>query len=290
MVGHDRIGARRRRSLHVNEPSAGTMDLHAQRLSGLLPGGRGVWVPIDHGASDWPVAGLEHPLELVRLLREGGADAIVAQKGLISHVLRHDPQIGVGLVAHLSVSTRHGGPDAGEKVSVGDVAEAIARGATGVSAQVNIGTPGEGRMIERLGVVTRDAFSNDVPALGMVYARGEHLNVMDGDASRGQAHGVRLAFELGCAVAKAVWTGDEASFRTVVDAAPIPVLVAGGPRTEDDEALLTMVHRAMRCGAAGVCMGRQIFAHPHPDRIVRAIASIVHHEADVVAAMQHLEG
>jgi fructose-bisphosphate aldolase/2-amino-3,7-dideoxy-D-threo-hept-6-ulosonate synthase len=266
------------------------MDLRAQRLHALMPGGRGVWVPIDHGASDWPVPGLHNPLDLVRALRDGGADAIVAQKGLISHVLRHDEGIGLGLVAHLSVSTRHGGPEAGEKVSVGDVEEAIARGAHAVSAQVNIGTPGEGRMIERMGVVTRDAFHQGIPTLGMVYARGEHLNAMPGDMSGGQAHGVRLAFELGCDVAKAAWTGEEVSFRTVVDAAPIPVLVAGGPRTGDDEALLHMVHLAMNCGAAGVCMGRQIFAHPHPDRMVRAIASVVHRASSVDEAMRHLGG
>ncbi|MEC8311837.1 MAG: fructose-bisphosphate aldolase, partial [Candidatus Thermoplasmatota archaeon] len=85
-------------------------------LEALLPGGRGVWVPIDHGASDWPVPGLQDIDGLVAALSEGGADAIVAQKGLISHLLRTDNAPTIGLVAHLSVSTRHGGADAGEKV------------------------------------------------------------------------------------------------------------------------------------------------------------------------------
>ena len=96
-------------------------------LDALLPGGRGVWVPIDHGASDWPVPGLEDLDRLVAELAEGGADAIVAQKGVITHLTRQNNPPGIGLVAHLSVSTRHGGADAGEKVSVGDVEEALMR-------------------------------------------------------------------------------------------------------------------------------------------------------------------
>ena len=258
-------------------------------LEALLPGGRGVWVPIDHGASDWPVPGLQDIDGLVAALSEGGADAIVAQKGLISHLLRTDNAPAIGLVAHLSVSTRHGGADAGEKVSVGDVEEALARGAHAVSAQVNMGTPGEGRMIERLGTITGDAHRAGVPALGMVYARGSNLTPMADDPTNGQAHAVRLAFELGCNVAKAAWSGSVEAFRHVTSAAPIPVLVAGGPRTDDDMALLQMNSGAMEAGAAGVCMGRQIFAHPHPARLVRAIRAIVHQGATPEEAAHHLE-
>ncbi len=290
MDGHDRIGAWSKRSLQDLQVRARTMRTTQSALDGLLPGGRGVWVPIDHGASDWPAQGLGDPSALVAALAAGGADAIVAQKGLISHVAALAGDRGIGLVAHLSVSTRHGGPDAGEKVSVGTVSEALARGAHAVSAQVNIGMPGEGRMIQRMGAVTTQAHQEDAPVLGMVYARGPNLNVMPEDRTNGQAHGVRLAFELGCHVAKAAWTGDVDSFRDVVAAAPIPVLVAGGPRTNDDEQLLSMVSLAMSAGAAGVCMGRQIFAHPNPEGIVRAIAGLVHRGISVDEALRQVEG
>ena len=259
-------------------------------LDALLPAGRGVWVPIDHGASDWPVPGLEDLDRLVADLAEGGADAIVAQKGVITHLTRQNEPPAIGLVAHLSVSTRHGGADAGEKVSVGDVEEALMRGAQAVSAQVNMGTPGEGRMIERLGSITSAAYRSDVPALGMVYARGANLDPMPDDPTHGQAHAVRLAFELGCNVAKAAWSGSVEAFRHVTSAAPIPVLVAGGPRNDNDLALLQMISGAMEAGGAGVCMGRQIFAHPHPKRLVKAICAVVHHGASPEDAAQHLEG
>lgn len=258
-------------------------------LDALLPGGRGVWVPIDHGASDWPVPGLDDLDRLVAELSEGGADAIVAQKGVITHLTRQGKTPAIGLVAHLSVSTRHGGADAGEKVSVGDVEEALLRGAKAVSAQVNMGSPGEGRMIERLGSITSAAYRSNVPALGMVYARGANLDPLPDDPTHGQAHAVRLAFELGCNVAKATWSGSVEAFRHVTSAAPIPVLVAGGPRDDDDLALLRMISGAMEAGGAGVCMGRQIFAHPRPKRLVKAICAVVHHGASPEDAAQHLE-
>ena len=93
-------------------PCLGTMSGVPAGLDALLPGGRGVWVPIDHGASDWPVPGLQDLDRLVSELASGGADAIVAQKGVISHLLRAASPPSIGLVAHLSVSTRHGGADA----------------------------------------------------------------------------------------------------------------------------------------------------------------------------------
>ena len=96
-------------------------------IGDLLPNGRGVWIPIDHGVSDFPVKGLENLSELIPKISH--ADAIVAQKGVVSHYSETD----ANFVAHLSVSTRHAGKQSSDKVLVGTVQEAIDRGAKGVS-------------------------------------------------------------------------------------------------------------------------------------------------------------
>ena len=62
----------------------------------------------------------------------------------------------------------------------------------------------------------------------------------------------------------------------VAQAAPIPALVAGGPVSEDSLAVLEMVRDAMDAGAGGVCLGRQVFAHEHPERMARALVLVVH--------------
>ena len=57
----------------------------AERLERLLPNGRGVWIPIDHGMSDYPTQGLEDTERLIRDLISAGVNAIVAQKGVVTH-------------------------------------------------------------------------------------------------------------------------------------------------------------------------------------------------------------
>ena len=80
------------------------------------------------------------------------------------------------MVIHFSASTRHGGPDASRKVSVGQASEVESRGGFAASAQVNIGSDGEAAMLEAIGQLTTECHHLDLPVLGMVYARGPNLN------------------------------------------------------------------------------------------------------------------
>lgn len=245
----------------------------------LLPNGKGVWIPIDHGVSDFPVEGLENLDKLIPLIAH--ADAIVAQKGVVSHY-----SSDANFVAHLSVSTRHAGDRESDKVLVGSVEESLSRGAKGVSVQVNMGSPDEPDMIERLGLITQDSHYLDCPVLGMIYPRGENLSIMDHDDTKAIAHAARLAFELGCTVVKTKWTGSVESFRKVTSCVPIPVLIAGGPAGASTKEILEIVHQSIQAGGGGVCMGRQVFSHPNPKAMVSALKTIVHNDATVEKAMQ----
>ena len=257
----------------------------AERLKSLLPNGRGVWIPIDHGASDFPVEGLIDTENVINALVRAGVDAIVAQKGVVSHYSHLCEGSTTDMVIHFSVSTRHAGTDAANKVIVGNADEVLKRGGIGVSCQVNMGSPNEASMVERMGKMSRDALHHDLPMFGMVYARGEHLSIMEGDDTNANAHAVRLAFELGCDAAKTTWTGSQDSFRKISSAAPIPVLVAGGPATGNSLEILTMVRQALDAGASGICMGRQVFAHPNVEAIARALVMLVHEDSTVQNAM-----
>jgi DhnA family fructose-bisphosphate aldolase class Ia len=239
----------------------------ASRLDSLLPNGRGVWIPIDHGASDFPVDGLTDTEHVIRSLVRAGVDAIVAQKGLVSHY------------GHLCQDSST------DMVLVGNADEVLPRGGLGVSCQVNMGSPNEAVMIERMGQMSRAALHHQLPMFGMVYARGEHLSIMEGDDTNANAHAVRLAFELGCDAAKTTWTGNKESFKKITSAVPIPVLVAGGPATGDSKAILTMVRDALDAGASGICMGRQVFAHPNVEAIAKALMMLVHQDSTVDEAM-----
>ena len=246
----------------------------------VLPNGKGVWIPIDHGVSDFPVEGLENLETLIPLIAH--ADAIVAQKGVVSHY-----SADANFIAHLSVSTRHAGARGSDKVLVGSVEESLSRGAKGVSVQVNMGSPDEPDMIERLGMVTQDSHYLNCPVLGMIYPRGENLSVMENDETNAVAHAARLAFEMGCTVVKTKWTGSIDSFKKVTSCVPIPVLIAGGPAGASTEEILEIVHQSIQAGGGGVCIGRQVFSHSNPSAMVSALKAIVHDNASVEQAMQN---
>ena len=68
----------------------------SERLASLLPNGRGVWIPIDHGMSDYPCDGLEDTESLIHDLISAGVNAIVAQKGVVSKQVLSEDSTTVG--------------------------------------------------------------------------------------------------------------------------------------------------------------------------------------------------
>ena len=65
-------------------------------------------------------------------------------------------------------------------------------------------------------------------------------------------------------------------------------MIAGGPKMGSDRAILEMVEGAMEAGAAGVSIGRNVFQHQNPTRIVAALSMIVHENAMVDQALSYL--
>ena len=88
---------------------------------------------------------------------------------------------------------------------------------------------------------------------------------------------------------KVPWTGSIESFKSVVSAVPIPILISGGPVNGPFTDLLEVVEQAVYSGASGVCIGRQVFASPNPEARVMALNAIVHENASASEAARLLE-
>jgi DhnA family fructose-bisphosphate aldolase class Ia len=128
-------------------------------------------------------------------------------------------------------------------------------------------------MLRKLGMVADECDEYGVPLIAMMYPRGE--NVKDPNDPRVIAHVARVGAELGADIVKVPYTGSPETFREVVESCPAPVVMAGGPKAERDEDVLEMVWGAMRAGAMGVTIGRNVFMHENPKAIVRAIRAVV---------------
>jgi fructose-bisphosphate aldolase/2-amino-3,7-dideoxy-D-threo-hept-6-ulosonate synthase len=127
-----------------------------------------------------------------------------------------------------------------------------------------------------------------MPFIAMMYPRGE--NIKEPVDPMVIAHTARIGAEAGADVVKTVYTGDEASFREVVRKCPVPVVLAGGAKTDDDAEVLRLAETAMKAGAMGVTFGRNVFQHPNPTLMVRALKKIIIDKESVEVAMEVLKG
>jgi len=245
---------------------------------------RTVIVPMDHGITLGPVKGLENMARTVDHMVNGGANAIVLHKGIVEAGHRGGGK-DIGLVLHLSGSTVLG-PDPNAKVMVTEVEEAIRLGADAVSIHVNLGAPTEMEMLRDAGRVARKCADWGMPLLAMMYTRGEKIkSPFDVKYVK---HAARVGAELGADVVKVVYTGSVRSFREVVAGCPVPVVIAGGEKMESEEELLQMVHESLEAGGAGVSIGRNVFQHKRPMKMVEAIGAIVHQNKSVKATLRML--
>ena len=247
---------------------------------------RTVIVPMDHGITVGPIRGLANMARTVDHVVNGGATAIVLHKGIVASGHRGSGQ-DIGLIVHLSGSTTLG-PDPNAKVRVTEVEEAIRIGADAVSVHVNLGAPTEKEMIRDLGSVARKCSEWGMPLLAMMYTRGEKIrNPYDVKYVK---HAARVAAELGADIVKVVYTGSVKSFREVVGGCPVPVVIAGGEKMESERELLEMVRDSLKAGSAGVSIGRNVFQHRRPMKMVAAISAVVHQNKSVAVALRMLQG
>jgi fructose-bisphosphate aldolase/2-amino-3,7-dideoxy-D-threo-hept-6-ulosonate synthase len=246
--------------------------------------GRTIIVPLDHGVTLGPIPGLVDLGKTIDLVADGGANAVVGHMGLALHGHRGHGR-DVGLIMHLSASTSIG-PDPNDKVLVNTVTNALKMGADGVSVHINVGADSEAKMLEDLGRVAVTCMEWGMPLLAMMYPRGR--KVADEHEVESVKLAARVAAELGADIVKTVYTGDPDSFREVTRGCPVPVVVAGGSKT-DDRAILDLVEGAMEGGAAGISIGRNAFQHPAPDRLIRAAALIIHEGRLAEEAVEILE-
>lgn len=234
--------------------------------------GRYVIVPMDHGVSVGPIPGLENMRKAVEDVAEGGANAVLLHKGLVRCGHRKGGR-DVGLILHLSSSTDLS-PHPNAKTLTGSVEDALKIGADGVSMHVNLGDPTEARMLSDLGRIASEAQDWGMPLLVMIYARGPKIT--NPFAPETVAHCARVAMELGADLVKVPYTGDMDSFAHVVEGCCVPVLIAGGPKTDTTRDFLQMVSDSVKAGGSGLSVGRNVFQHPKPRLLTAALSGIVH--------------
>jgi predicted phospho-2-dehydro-3-deoxyheptonate aldolase len=254
------------------------------RLKRFSREGLFVLIPLDHGVSVGPIQGIENPTSLIRDVDQGGASGIILHKGLVKNYAAAEAK--GGLLVHISSSTDKA-QDVNDKRLVGTAEEVVRLGGDGISLHVNMGSLTEPDQLEDFAHVVTQAGALGMPVLCMMYPRGP--TIKNPYEPKVVAHAARLAEELGADLVKTVYTGDPKTFRDVTSSVSIPVLVAGGAKSETEQGCLELVHGAMRGGAAGVSIGRNVFQARRPRLMTQALARIVHDGASVRDALRTLK-
>jgi putative autoinducer-2 (AI-2) aldolase len=226
--------------------------------------GRTVMLAIDHGYFQGPTTGLERvDLSIVPLLPY--ADALMTTRGMVRSTI--PPASRTPIVLRAS-----GGPSiltelSNEQIAV-SMEDAARINASAVAVQVFIGGEYETQSVRNMTRLVDAGQRYGIPVLA-VTAVGKELT----RDARYLRLATRICAELGAHFVKTYYC--EQDFDTVAAACPVPLVMAGGKKLPERDALI-MAYHAVENGAAGVDMGRNIFQSDTPQAMIRAVGAVVH--------------
>jgi len=246
----------------------------------------GLIVPIDHGLTVGPMAGLESVSQVGRWIAHPGITGIIAHKGIVERLAAHDCLRGLGVMVHLNgMSSIAPAPDQKEMLTT--VESALRLGADGVSVQVNYDGKNDGHNLRLLGAVVDDAAGYGLPVLAMVYDKVEARE--RGKRVERLRHLMRIAIELGVDAIKIAAPEDLGELPDLLaglceDAA---IFVAGGAKRSDAE-LFELTALAAAAGASGLCVGRNVFQRPSPAAVLDDLSAILQRAERALAGPEGL--
>lgn len=254
------------------------------RLRRILKGdGRTVIIPLDHGLESGPIAGFEVAEETVRVMIEAGADAILTSFGVVTRFSELFGQ--VGLLLRMDGGTTLYSADTEDVAQLHTVEDAIRLGADGVVINGYLGGPHSKESLARVAALAGECAKWQMPLVVEMF--------MGGDVSVSPAAvavAARIAAEMGADLIKTYFVGDAASYRTVTSRCFAPIVILGGEKTDDRLAALKWAKAAIDAGAAGTCIGRNVWQHTNPSGMVKALRAIVHENATIEQAARLVEG
>lgn len=229
--------------------------------------GRTIMLAIDHGYFQGPTTGLERiDLDIMPLVPR--ADTLMLTRGVLRSIV--PPSVTKPIMIRAS-----GGPSILKELSNEDIAmdmeDVLRIGACGTAIQVFIGGEFESRSVVNMTKLADAGYRYGVPTMA-VTAVGKDME----RTPRYFRLATRMLAELGANIIKTYYTDTE--FETITAACPVPIVIAGGKKRPELDAL-DMAYRAIDQGAAGVDMGRNIFQSDSPQGMMRAIQAVVHENA-----------
>ena len=228
--------------------------------------GRAVMLAFDHGYFMGSTTGLER-MDLVIPTLAPYIDVFMATRGAIRTCI--PPTFNKGVALRGSAGSSILQDDVTNEIVAVDIEDAIRMNASCVAIQSFIGSPDERQSIENVNQTINAGNRYGIPTLGVV-AVGKQME----RTTRFFLLATRMLAEFGAQIIKTYYCED---FKKVVAACPVPIVIAGGKKLPEDEAL-TLAYSAICDGASGVDMGRNIFQAEDPVAMIQAVVKVVHED------------
>ena len=227
--------------------------------------GNTVMLAFDHGYIMGPTAGLER-IDLVIPPLIPHVNVLMGTKGVIRSCVSPANQVAKCVRVTYDTTVLFDEMSNGGGFAC-DIDSVIRLNADCMAVQTFIGAAGESRSLELLARTADAGTKYGIPTLGVV-AVGKDMERTE----KFFQLATRVLAENGANVVKSYYCD---GFERVAAACPVPIVIAGGKKLPEPEAL-EMAYKAIQEGAHGVDMGRNIFQSDCPAGMAQAIAKVVH--------------
>ena len=246
------------------------------RLSSIIKpqNKRALMLAVDHGYFLGPTEKLENPKKVIAPLLKH-CDSLMLTRGVQRTSV--PATTDTPMVLRVSGGSSIIGDDLSQEDITVSIDDAIRLNASALAMSIFVGSKYEYQTVVNLGKLVNEAAKYGLPVLA-VTAVGKEL----GKDARYLSLACRMAAEQGAHIVKTYYCEN---FEKVVQSCPVPIIVAGGKKIPERDAL-QLTYNSIKAGAVGVDIGRNVWQSEHPVAMIRAVRAIVHGNSNVDQAFK----
>ena len=245
------------------------------KLNKILTNGKALFLAydqgIEHGPTDFNDKNVD-PKYIINIAKKGKFSAVIFHKGIAEKYNAEIKKSKVPLIVKLNGKTSL---VKGEPVSkmICSVDEAIELGAVGAGYTIYIGSEFEEEMLSEFGEIVEEAHEKGLPVILWCYPRGG--KVKNGKTKDMMAYAARIGLEIGADVVKIQSTGIKKDLEWAIKSAGRCKLVVAGGAKKDEKGLLKDIKTAVKAGAIGTAIGRNVWQAKEPLKLAGKLRKVV---------------